>query len=294
MPSASKEAIVRLSLKATVVNVEVKKPAGKWEKISGQPYAKVQADPDTGLPLGLGLEYQGPRFALELAMEAQNYAGNNVIARDVTISGQTWHAQAAVASAFKVTTCTGNWTMRFLRTPGAWVGLDLGVRTTVLDLQASSQNYLSNTLANATFKSALPMPQVGPCLGWTGLDGRLAARASYHYLIYRGASYHHAAADAIFGLLPLLFGLGLLTPLFFLEAKLLLAGFSGIRPLFRARSFRCGGRFIRILLLKALLNSIKCRACGDEHFPRLRVRPRRAAGSSLQDSQQLILFNGLG
>jgi len=153
-------------------------------------------------PLGLGLEYQGPRFALELAMEAQNYAGNNVIARDVTISGQTWHAQAAVASAFKVTTCTGNWTMRFLRTPGAWVGLDLGVRTTVLDLQASSQNYLSNTLANATFKSALPMPQVGPCLGWTGLDGRLAARASYHYLIYRGASYHHAAADVRYFPLP--------------------------------------------------------------------------------------------
>lgn len=55
-PSAPKEAIVRMSLKATVVNVEVKKPAGKWEKISGQPYAKVQADPDTGLPLGLSFE----------------------------------------------------------------------------------------------------------------------------------------------------------------------------------------------------------------------------------------------
>jgi hypothetical protein len=55
-PSRPKEAIVRLSLKATVVNVEVKKPAGKWEKVSGQPYAKIQPDPDTGLPLGLGLD----------------------------------------------------------------------------------------------------------------------------------------------------------------------------------------------------------------------------------------------
>jgi len=55
-PSRPREAIVRLSLKATVVNVEVKKPAGKWEKISGQPYGKVQPDPDTGLPLGLGLD----------------------------------------------------------------------------------------------------------------------------------------------------------------------------------------------------------------------------------------------
>jgi len=31
-PSAPKEAIVRMVFKATVVNLEVKKPAGKWEK----------------------------------------------------------------------------------------------------------------------------------------------------------------------------------------------------------------------------------------------------------------------
>jgi hypothetical protein len=55
-PSSPKEAIVRLSLKATVVTLEVKKPAGKWEKVSSQSYAKVQADEDTGLPLGLGLD----------------------------------------------------------------------------------------------------------------------------------------------------------------------------------------------------------------------------------------------
>jgi len=55
-PSSPKEAIVRMVLKATVVNLEVKKPAGKWEKISGQSYAKVQPDDETGLPLGLGLE----------------------------------------------------------------------------------------------------------------------------------------------------------------------------------------------------------------------------------------------
>lgn len=55
-PRAPKEAIVRLVLKATVVNVEVKKPAGKWEKVSGAAYGAVQADPDTGLPIGLGLD----------------------------------------------------------------------------------------------------------------------------------------------------------------------------------------------------------------------------------------------
>ena len=55
-PSAPKEAIVRMVLKATVVAIEVKKPAGKWEKFSSAAYAKVVADEDGGIPIGLGLE----------------------------------------------------------------------------------------------------------------------------------------------------------------------------------------------------------------------------------------------
>jgi len=55
-PSAPKEAIVRLSLKATVANLEVKKPAGKWEKVGGESYPAIQPDPDTGIPMGLGFE----------------------------------------------------------------------------------------------------------------------------------------------------------------------------------------------------------------------------------------------
>ena len=55
-PSSPKEAIVRMVLKATVVNIEAKKPAGKWEKVSGEAYGKVRADEESGLPLGLGLE----------------------------------------------------------------------------------------------------------------------------------------------------------------------------------------------------------------------------------------------
>jgi hypothetical protein len=55
-PRSPKEAIVRLVLKATVVNVEVKKPAGKWEKVSGAPYAAVEQDEEGGLPRGLGLD----------------------------------------------------------------------------------------------------------------------------------------------------------------------------------------------------------------------------------------------
>jgi hypothetical protein len=55
-PSSPKEAIVRMVFKTTVVNLEVKKPAGKWEKVSGQSYSKIQSDADTDLPRGLGLD----------------------------------------------------------------------------------------------------------------------------------------------------------------------------------------------------------------------------------------------
>jgi hypothetical protein len=55
-PNAPKEAIVRMVLKATVVNVEVKLPAGKWHKIAGESYTKIQADPESGLPRGLGFD----------------------------------------------------------------------------------------------------------------------------------------------------------------------------------------------------------------------------------------------
>ena len=62
-PSAPKEAIVRLVLKATVANLEVKKPAGKWEKLAGAAYGKIACDPETGLPRGLGLDTI-PGFAM--------------------------------------------------------------------------------------------------------------------------------------------------------------------------------------------------------------------------------------
>jgi len=55
-PSAPKEAIVRMVFKSTIVNLEVKLPAGKWHKISGESYGKIKADPDTGLSRGLGFD----------------------------------------------------------------------------------------------------------------------------------------------------------------------------------------------------------------------------------------------
>jgi len=47
--------IVRLVLKATMASLEIKKPAGKWEKISSQSYSKIEPDADSGIPGGLKL-----------------------------------------------------------------------------------------------------------------------------------------------------------------------------------------------------------------------------------------------
>ena len=62
-PRSPKEAIVRMVFKTTVVNVEVKKPAGKWEKVAGESYGKVTMDPEGERPLGLGFE-KIPSFSM--------------------------------------------------------------------------------------------------------------------------------------------------------------------------------------------------------------------------------------
>src|ERR1700692_1045195 len=55
-PRGPGDAIVRLVFKATVANVEIRKPSGKWEKVSGASYGDVVSDDDGGMPRGLGLE----------------------------------------------------------------------------------------------------------------------------------------------------------------------------------------------------------------------------------------------
>ena len=49
-------AIVRLDLKVTIANLEIKKPNGKWEKVSSASYSKITADPDGGVLSGIGLD----------------------------------------------------------------------------------------------------------------------------------------------------------------------------------------------------------------------------------------------
>ena len=54
-PRQPEVAIVRLVLKATVASLEIKTPAGRWEKVAGASYSKILPDPETGMPGGLGL-----------------------------------------------------------------------------------------------------------------------------------------------------------------------------------------------------------------------------------------------
>ena len=55
-PGAQNAPIVRLVLKATVVTLEVRKPAGKWEKVAGESYARVVQGAEDEAPRGLGFE----------------------------------------------------------------------------------------------------------------------------------------------------------------------------------------------------------------------------------------------
>ena len=55
-PRAPSEPIVRLQLKATVATLEIRQPAGNWDKVASVPYAKITPDSEDGPPRGLGFE----------------------------------------------------------------------------------------------------------------------------------------------------------------------------------------------------------------------------------------------
>lgn len=54
-PTKPTEAIVRLVFKATVAQLEIRKPSGKWEKVASESYAKIVWDEHAELPTSLGL-----------------------------------------------------------------------------------------------------------------------------------------------------------------------------------------------------------------------------------------------
>ena len=54
-PTKPTEAIVRMVFKATVAQIEIRKPSGKWDKVASEAYAKIAWDDYAELPTNLGL-----------------------------------------------------------------------------------------------------------------------------------------------------------------------------------------------------------------------------------------------
>jgi len=148
--------------------------------------------------VGGSIEYQGPRFGLELSTEGQDFKGKSRLIRDVTIDGQVFNVGMDTTSKAKLQTSTVNWTIRFMHPNPVWIGLDLGARIWDLDLQANGYDPLTMVAANASVKVPLPIPQVGLSAGFHAFDERLIARGYYHLLTYRGAKYHNVGADIRF------------------------------------------------------------------------------------------------
>ncbi len=55
-PGAPKEALVRMLLKTSGVDLQLRRPTGRWEKVAGQSYLKIRPDPKTGQPMDMGLD----------------------------------------------------------------------------------------------------------------------------------------------------------------------------------------------------------------------------------------------
>ena len=173
---------------------------GRFQDHSGSNPVDVDMKHDLGLAkdqtkVGFGLEYQGPRFGLEFSRDEEDYRGSQVVSRQITINGQTFAASTLVHSRLKAVSNTLNWTVRCVTWPQFWIGLDLGARVTQMEINADGADPFTNLGATAHYKTTLPVPQVGPSVGFEALANRVVARAYYHFLRYKGATYNHPGAD---------------------------------------------------------------------------------------------------
>jgi hypothetical protein len=144
---------------------------------------------------GFGLEYQGPRFGLELSWDEQDYKGQSLLSRNIEINGVQYAADTPVTSTFKAANTTLNWTIRCFTTQQFWLGLDLGARATAAEINVSGLVPNTNQTTSVDYKTTLPVPQVGPSLGFNALDGKVVVRAMYHFISYKGCTYSHSGAD---------------------------------------------------------------------------------------------------
>ena len=167
----------------------------------GQPI-KLDLDSDLGLSKdkttpGFFINYQGPRFAFQLSNGTAEYRGDRVVNQTVTLNGQNFTAGTRVQSHVKLASVDGIWTIKFVRGSDAWVGLDLGVQSWTLDMDANSVPTVGSPVTASTRVTA-PIPQIGLSGGGRGFNGGLEAKAYVHYLGYKQAKYTLLGADLRF------------------------------------------------------------------------------------------------
>jgi len=165
---------------------------------NGQPIA-LDLDSDLGLAKqkttpGFFVDYQGPRFALQLSSGNSEYRGDRVVTRTITLNGTSYTAGTRVQSHVKLASLDGVWTIKLVRGSGAWLGLDLGVQAWTLDMDALSVPTAGSPVSASTQVTA-PIPQIGLSVGGRGLDNLVEAKAYVHYLGYKQAKYTRVGAD---------------------------------------------------------------------------------------------------
>ena len=165
----------------------------------GQPIA-LDLEGDLGLGKdkttpGLFFDYQGPRFAFQVSSGSAEYRGDRVVTRTVTVDGVDYAAGTRVQSHVKLASVDGIWTIKFLRRPDAWLGLDLGVQAWTLDLDAAGTPPLPLTPVASSTTIKAPIPQIGLSGGSRGFNGAVESKAYFHYLGAKGAKYTMLGAD---------------------------------------------------------------------------------------------------
>lgn len=147
---------------------------------------------------GLFINYQGPRFLLQLSNGAAEYRGDRVVTRTVTVGGVDYSNGTRVQSHVKLATVDGIWTIKFMRDTDLWVGLDLGAQVWTLDVDATDVPVASVPPVPATAGSnhiSMPIPQIGLSGGASGFNGAVEAKAYFHYLAHKQAKYSLVGAD---------------------------------------------------------------------------------------------------
>lgn len=157
-----------------------------------------------GTKPGLHIEYQGQRFGLSLSHSGQDYKGINELEEQIEIDDTVYDVGATVNTKIKMQNTDLNWTIRCYNWPQAWVGVDLGIHAWKLDLDIVGEAWVQNQYqtVHESESVTLPIPQFGISAGGHAFNKQLVARASFHLLPYKGASYKRFQADVRYYPLP--------------------------------------------------------------------------------------------